>query len=308
LYIYQTILFIKTYGYLALHLGGTVPYHTLFKIVIIIATVGYTIFIASNPRSKWSYWIFTLIITITLLADGKRGPGLTLFVIAFWYYFFSNDKKIKVLLILIFTPLILLILILIGYLRFGISTYDNVTFNIAEFIYSQGVSINVISYAIKFDATIVYNLFDLIFSKIYQFFDIMYYKSIGISPDLSLVTRAEKYKIYSSYISYIVNSPSYRNGFGIGGSYIAQLYSVGKEFIQLLGGIFLGYTYSFISSWSYSKSQIKRGILLLIMPIIIYIPRDNMFDVLMDALLVVAIFIIIHFIKQLFGIFSKNEI
>ena len=260
-----------------------------------VSMASYIIFISSRPKNGVYYWLFTILLIFVLLADGKRGPGITFLIVSLWYYLLYKRINFNLIRVLGGAIILFLVLIIIGTFRYK-GGKEIESYSILDFIYKQGVSVQVVSYSIKYSDKIDYSLFDLIFGKIYKISNVMIMKITGNNPDLSLFSRAHKYKIFSSYISSIVNPDLYIKGFGIGGSYIAQLFSVGKEFGQIIVGFLLGIGYSFLDKLIYSRNRIVIGIVLFLLPSIIYIARDNMFDFIIDSIISIVFFLIIHFI------------
>lgn len=295
MYIYETVSFVGKYGYIVMHQGARINNQTFYKLIIMISMAFYIIFISSRPRKGVYYWLFTILLIFVLLADGKRGPGVTFLIISLWYYLFYKRISLNLIRVLGGIIILFLALIIIGTFRYK-GGKEIESFSILDFIYNQGFSIQVVSYSIKYSDKIDYSLFDLIFGKIYKFSNVMIMKIRGNNPDLSLFSSAHKYKIFSSYISSIVNPNLFTEGFGVGGSYIAQLFSVGKEFAQIIVGFLLGIGYSFLDKLIYSRNRIVIGIVLFLLPSIIYIARDNMFDFLIDSIISIVLFLIIHFI------------
>tara|TARA_B110001452_G_scaffold181741_1_gene152615 strand:- start:4913 stop:6304 length:1392 start_codon:yes stop_codon:yes gene_type:complete len=295
MYIYETVSFIHKYGYLAIHQGARINNQTFYKLIIMVSMASYIIFISSRPKNGVYYWLFTILLIFVLLADGKRGPGITFLIVSLWYYLLYKRINFNLIRVLGGAIILFLVLIIIGTFRYK-GGKEIESYSILDFIYKQGVSVQVVSYSIKYSDKIDYSLFDLIFGKIYKISNVMIMKITGNNPDLSLFSRAHKYKIFSSYISSIVNPDLYIKGFGIGGSYIAQLFSVGKEFGQIIVGFLLGIGYSFLDKLIYSRNRIVIGIVLFLLPSIIYIARDNMFDFIIDSIISIVFFLIIHFI------------
>ena len=75
----------------------------------------------------------------------------------------------------------------------------------------------------------------------------------------------------------------YYSGFGIGGSFIGELYTVGKETAQIIGATIMGFIYAKLIKLQASNVSIfKKSIALIFIGSILYIPRDNMLDFLAE--------------------------
>jgi len=306
LIIYLAIIFrfIIENGYIAFHLNESkVPFSAVFKLTSSLALVGYVFMVISNPESKKLYWLYTIFIVICFMADGRRGPGMTILVVSFWYYLYYTNKRIRISKLIMVVLIVILLAIFIGNLRYG-KSIDQADFSIFSFIYNQGITFQVVAYTIEYIDKIDYRFLDL-FSNVNRMFDVLYHKIIGDIPDLSLETRAVNSKIYSSYISFVVDRDLYLKGFGIGGSYVAQFFAVGKEFGQIIMGVILGALYTYFVNFINSKNFIKKALLIITMPSLIYIPRDNIFDFITDFFFS-YIFLLLFYFAIKYNIFVKR--
>ena len=90
--------------------------------------------------------------------------------------------------------------------------------------------------------------------------------------------QAYEFKWYGQYISSIANKSMFYEGMGLGSSYVAQLYAVGKEFAQVTGGIFVGYMACFLNDNLRSSNFLRRFWAFHALTIFIFIPRANLFE------------------------------
>jgi hypothetical protein len=302
LYSMYIIKSIGTYGYISMHRDGfSIPYIILFKIMSITSITSYTLMITSKNIRGWRFWLPTIFIVGAFMADGRRGPGMTLLMLAYWYYRNYTQHKLKINYAIIIIPIILIVLPLVGTLRYGGD--NDYEYDYLKLIISQGTSVQVVSYAIENAQQIDYSISDM-FGNMHKIMDVTESKINGDVPDLSLESQASKYKIFSSYISYTVNRNLYLQGFGIGGSYVAQLYSVGKNVAVIIFGLMLGYVFPIMSNTiQNSESVYKRSIVFLFMTSIIYMPRDNIFDFFTDNLYPMIVMIMIY----MYGFLRKQN-
>lgn len=235
---------------------------------------------------------------ILSFANGQRGPGALLFIFVCFIYYHRNKSKIKINPIKIGYTIVLFIFILsfVGWLR---SDRDNnYEFSILNFIWSRGASLLVLVESIRWESIIDYDFLDL-FGQIYYFVDYYCLKLLGESFPVSFLDLPIYYKFYSGYISYISNSTMYDMGFGIGGSYVAELFSVGKECAQFVGGICVGllvniFYFYFLNSRGFAKFYSFH-----ILPFLLYIPRDNMLDfILQDWWVCISYLLVLFYVKS----------
>jgi len=304
LYMFTVFNFINTHGYIAFHLGEEkIPYSSFFKIVISLAILGFSFFAISNPVSKSTYWLFTVLLMISLISDGRRGPGLTFGIVSFWYYCYYRKIEIKLLKLVLIGVSVIGLAVVVGGLRFN-KELNQMDFSLIDFIYGQGISFQVIGYTIEEIKQIDYTFLDL-FNNVTRTVNVMVHKIIGGEIDLGLKAKAKDDKLFSSYISYVVNSETYLSGFGIGGSYVAQFFAVGREYAQLLLGLVFGFFYTKIIFLVKSRSPYKKAFVIISLPSLIYIPRDNVMDFITDFLMTYIFLIIIFFILKIKKITSK---
>ncbi len=289
---------ISKYGYISMHRNEiNIPMVNLFRIASIAAKSSFALLLASGITNSKIFWLSTIAITFALVADGRRASGMTILIVAIWYYVNSNNINMRLRNLAIISSASILLAIIVGTLRYGQS--NQINFSYFNFFLSQGGSVQVISYAIDWAKEIDYSFMD-IFGNLFRTIDIIYSKIRGESPDVGLQSQAAKYKLYSSYISYIVNSKLYMRGFGIGGSYIAQLYSVGSYHAIILFSILLGYMMTKINYFMQNGNDIlTRSLLILIIISIIFLPRDNVFDFVTDNLYNYLFLLIVIYVSRL---------
>ncbi len=292
-----TIYILATEGYRALNLGNvSVPDSFIISLFSICCFFGYFIFLISKPDKKQNILIIvsTLFLFLVLIADGRRGPAFSFILVVLWFVFYSRGIKLNLRKIITYGVFGLSIAIIMGYFR-NSKEITSESFDFTLFFYSQGVSIQVIGYTIDFVDQLNYNFVDL-FGNIRRYFDVNFF---GSNSSNVFISRAREYKIFSNYISDTVNRDLYYRGLGIGGSYIAQLYAVAGEIGQLLGGVFIGFSFTRWINVALNSKFWGKVILLLYLPYIIYIPRDNLFDFITDNLLFTIILASIYIINNL---------
>ena len=287
-------------GYLALYTGDLqlAQKNIFINIIMGLYDVGMFVMLFSRPGLSKKIIYISFVNMILSFANGQRGPGALLFIFVCFIYYHRNKSKIKINPIKIGYTIVLFIFILsfVGWLR---SDRDNnYEFSILNFIWSRGASLLVLVESIRWESIIDYDFLDL-FGQIYYFVDYYCLKLLGESFPVSFLDLPIYYKFYSGYISYISNSTMYDMGFGIGGSYVAELFSVGKECAQFVGGICVGllvniFYFYFLNSRGFAKFYSFH-----ILPFLLYIPRDNMLDfILQDWWVCISYLLVLFYVKS----------
>ena len=229
--------------------------------------------------NKKIFWFHFIILLVVLASDGRRGPAMVLFFITIYFLQGHYIKNINLRSLLTIGSFIILILIFIGNYRFKNRGID---FSFISFFHAQGVSIQSIFYSIEYNSALNYNLIDL-FGGTFRQLNVLLNKIIFYNQDLGLDSLVGNNKIYSAYLSSKVNNEMYYSGFGIGGSFIGELYTVGKETAQIIGSTIMGFIYAKLIKLQASNVSIfKKSIALIFIGSILYIPRDNMLDFLAE--------------------------
>lgn len=279
--IYLKLKFLFEKGYLAIFLGDEkIIFSGFFELV---TNLYYLIFIFQllhlEQLNKKIFWFHFIILLVVLASDGRRGPAMVLFFITIYFLQGHYIKNINLRSLLTIGSFIILILIFIGNYRFKNRGID---FSFISFFHAQGVSIQSIFYSIEYNSALNYNLIDL-FGGTFRQLNVLLNKIIFYNQDLGLDSLVGNNKIYSAYLSSKVNNEMYYSGFGIGGSFIGELYTVGKETAQIIGSTIMGFIYAKLIKLQASNVSIfKKSIALIFIGSILYIPRDNMLDFLAE--------------------------
>ena len=290
------IQFIIDYGYLAYHLGEErIPFQTILKFISSIYIVLFTIILSSKIISKKIFWVSFVLLFLVFISDGRRGPALILILVLMLNLQSLNNYKVRLTKLFIIVPIILAIIIIVRSLRFN----SSLDLDIISLLYGQGISLQTVSYAIEYESSIHYSLLNIV-DSFFRTLSVLYNKIIGIENDLTLSSKVSEYKIYSTYLSYIVNSKLYFSGFGIGGSFISELFSIGREYVQVLGSFIIGFIFNRSINYNNSSNSVfLRAAYLLILMSLVYIPRDNIFDFITDNIIGFLLLFLIQIISNL---------
>ena len=279
-FLYQILLEIISKGYLSLFIGEiSINRNLILMFLEAFYEIGIFLLISQNKKlNKLSYFII-FSYPILSLSTGQRGLALLSFIFILFYMYKLGRIKIKLIWSLLNVVFLVLLSVFIGYARdsneFVIQDIGQTFF---DFFYGQGISLSVIVATIDYNNYIDYSFLDL-FGHIRYLIE-YYWGKLIFNPikDVDLTLQAEEYKWYGQYISSILNQDMYYMGLGLGSSYIAQFYAIGKEFAQILGGIFVGYISSYLYSLLHSKKIFNRFFSFHVLILFIFIPRANLFD------------------------------
>jgi len=239
------------YGYLYLY-SENYEKPGLLRFVTIL-NLSYYFFLASIPEMKnfRKYTIPYFLLLLLGLLTGQRGPFVVGILVIFVFY---NNFIKKVNLKIIMT--LALSLILMTQMAFNLRTdsENNVGFGfIGDFLYNQGISISIVGYTLQFDNDLDEMGLNKIFYPFTEFLD----EIKGEPKDLN----REKELYFPSKLSYLANDKYYYMGFGMGSSFIAELYSSLGMIGMAVACFFIG----FLIDFSFFKLKHNRiGIVLLL--------------------------------------------
>lgn len=273
--IFSTIITLKNKGYLSIYSNDSLGYLTKFKLLVLILYVN-ILYLQINYVKNKSHLIFVfMFFFFTLISSGQRGPAFT-YLLAFLYLYNKlHIIKFTFLKILSSVFVIISLSFLIGFFRYN-SELQLVKNPLLTFFIGQGISYQVIGYAVDYSNLINYTFLD-IFDGLSKFFNDIYSNLIAEEFYSSQAEINRQFKIYSLYISSVVNYDLFKEGYGIGGSYIAQLYSTVGIYGQFVGGVIIGSMLRILSKIYYKSYFYIIGYLPLLSNIF-YLPRDNIFD------------------------------
>lgn len=278
---YQVFLAMLTYGYLSFFIGG---FDINRNLIMMFAETFYeiAIFLILSRTTRIKKWeiFFIVAYCIMSLASGQR--GLAMLSVIFILFYLVKLGKLKIRLIHMIS-LILLLFVLsqaMGSIRGGNDIILSDIFDsFADFFYSQAISITVLVTTIDYDSQIDFSFWDL-FGHLRYLVD-YYWTKITLQPYPSidsLTLQAEEYKWYGQYISSIANEEMFYKGLGLGSSYLGQLFAVGREYAQFIGGIFVGYLAELFYNTLKSSNPLKRFYAFHALTIFIFISRANILE------------------------------
>lgn len=268
-FLVSTLLYSRRFGYISLY--TTYVPSAFGNKILVIYMLSFYLFLATMPSKNKVilYSIPYFITTFVSLLTGDRGTFVTsIFILAYYYIYrhfankqiFENDEdkwingKIVIISVIV-APVLLAFLIIWGAARAdsGINlgeylSFDSIVSIFKEFFKEQGISSEIISYAQIHiedlpDTNVNYSFGRLIeFVKHNKITSIVYTSPNPINNRIDYALYAND---FAHTISYIVKPYNYSNGYGIGSSYIAELFVdfglFGVALYNLLLGIIMSY-------------------------------------------------------------------
>lgn len=238
-----------------------------------------SLIVLSKSRTKY-YFIFLLVPLLSILSGGRG--GFVYPVLTFVYLFSRLNPDFKVSFLKVSIMLAFVFLCMSFLLRFsarGQASTDGF-FDLLYFLYSQGITLGVISFAILSELPYEWHTLAQSFvpamSKVYAFFN----------PDTPGYMGS-----VTTFISYHANPEMFIRGNGLGSSIVSELYllSFGIFPLFLIGCFVLGFFFSWVESNSY-RSWRFLVFLIVVLPLIINSPRNG-FNVLFVSSIYVFMFL-----------------
>ena len=280
-YSYQTFQAMLTYGYLQFFLGGF-DINRNFLMVLLESFYEIAIFILISQKEKLNKIELLLIVlyVILSLSTGQRGLAMLSVIFILFYMYKLGRIKLGFNAIVILGGVLFVLASSVSYIRGGNEVdFGEIAESLLDFFYGQAISITVLVATIDYEQYIDFSFWDL-FGHIRYLFD-YYWDKLTFQHEIhsdALTLQSDEYKWYGQYISNLTNPSMFYAGLGLGSSYLGQLYAVGKETMQLFGGLFVGYFIEFSYSMLRSSHFLKRFWAFHALTIVIFIPRANLFE------------------------------
>lgn len=294
--------YIVTNGYLSLFTGEmrTNTNSILPAILPRIMMFAYFLLLSAMP-SKDQFIKYSLLFMAVLFVDalkGQRGEFLLTMIFMVWFYCNFYSRKLNYKLIVFLFLFTLVFSEAISSIRKG----DNISFNGIinapfTFIESNGLSVNIPLYLIKYEKELESKSVPYFFAPIND-----YFYRVFVDRDVYYRGPSSELLEVSNYLSFhvinFVNTDSYYQGYGTGTSYLAELYDLGKKFI---GGICLFFIVMMILKLE--KLAGSRRYILFLSPIIIpnfiYMPRGSFLKFIDNAIPLTIMYFLFHILLKL---------
>lgn len=242
-----------------------------------------------------------IIINLLGILSGQRGPALVLLLLLTWLYSKRYGMISKKILVLISICSLFMIKIIALYRYRSTESLELSNNFIQEILYSQGISMNLLSYLIIWKNQLVFD------DKIY----ILHYIRAAINPNLGGQTlkRLNESTYLNDHLTFFLSPKIYLDGRGVGTSILAELYDLSNTNQILI----VFYTFIFGLITFYIAKRIFRNIYMFIIGYnylysFIYSPRDSVGKSLNyiknDFFLLILLIICLKLFKK---ILKKNE-
>lgn len=314
--------FVQSNGYPALYSDYHTSYPFWFEKISQMNITAFLMYLATLPRKKDAMVPLVMFLTYTILSlsAGPRSTFMLNFLMIFAYMVLRDkiDKEerwISVRLLIIgglLIPILITSMTILSYTRIGDSVTDKPFYmHIFDFFYSQGVSVNLIGYAMTLE---------LPANKLYSIGPLIdYFNNNQLSQFLfgtasytyQTIESAEYGYYFADAVSYLIKPDSYIKGWGYGSSFLAELLHDGGYAASLLGSYFYGWILITITRW-FSGNNYGRFFTLYIIRLLLYSPRSTFSGFIVSSLSIVNIgtIIMITLISYLLSqyLVQKNKI
>lgn len=273
--------------YADMYISSSVSSFSLLRTLASLAIFPLCIYLATNPKKRNAVicLILYIISTIPNLIIGTRGDFVLAIVFTLIYFIYRHlytpsEKwigKFEIWLIVICVPLGLFALGALNYIRDNQATSFNLFDGIVDFFYKQGVSYDIMTYAMKFEGEIhATNSANFVFGSI---IDTIEHGTIGTllggaSLGGNTVIHATEAHSFAHTLAYTVIKDEYLTGHGLGSSFMLEAYFdcglFGVGLISLVYGAFLRGATNLLN-----KSNFLRVIALIILSKVMLAPRSE---------------------------------
>lgn len=298
---YEVFQFVRTQGYLAYQARGGPTKGFGVYLAEGLMWFLFAVFLAGMPTKRRFLMVVAVVVVPLLMAkmlSGQRAFSMTMLLALYWYWHWAYSKKVRLLLIL---PAIWGLMVLLTYIaayRQG-REYD---FHLLPdllvlFVNSQGVSVTTLLVGVQHSAELPLRDFGIanVFADVMMQFGKLSSRVFGSVP----ATLSEDAATYG-YSGYLVTEALSRDllptGRSLGTSYLLELYLIGREWAQFLGGAAFGWLFHLL----YKSTEKGRSYLLLyliLLPQLFFLPRAGLFSPIalnFASLCVLAMFLAVH--------------
>lgn len=264
-----------------------------------IASTAFFIGLAAKPNKKrfYCYTILGLINPVIVFLQGERSTLVTYILFLIYYYFtYDNliyktnktDKRKTVMLILLGGISMLIILPFLyryGFSRSGMLSKAQDGYGLISFFDSQGGSFRILGAAVKYKGMLPQKWYSF-GAIIDRFSDTIYY--------VQNEQRAMMSHSFADIITYLEEKWSYLSGYGMGSSYIAEIYYDFGVFGVVVVNFLLGRILKSLTNFK-NLSIFTRSLLFIILQNIMIMPRGAFlrpFDVLFSSSTIIVYIVV----------------
>lgn len=310
-YIFSVIVFLdraryaSSMGYSELYSSYTSSLPSFMVKISEMTTIGLFIYLGTLPSKRKSIIPMLLYVFLGVLSliTGQRSNFVLNIMIILVYLCLRNitdkdDKwfgKKEIVATVCALPILIILLNTISYVRSGeTQSQTSVTNIMNDFIYKQGVSVNLIGYAETLDEQLPEDK-NYTFGRIIDFmkenaitqlfFDFPVYKS-------NTIESAYYGNSFADTVSYILSPSRYVQGWGYGSCYIAELYRDFNYIGIIVGNFVLGGILVFMNR-IFKSGPILAGFALFMIRLLLYSPRDTATSFIVTSLSLINILTVV---------------
>lgn len=203
--------------------------------------------------------VFILMVSLLDSIKGSRAAFLRPLLFCFWYYYtFYSNKKINLLKLI--PSIFLIVFFTIGMLfkRTGQDVTLEQLGSVFELIfYQQGISFTVVAFYFQFESALLYPTYLYILTPITSLLQYVFNKDVfasGRNYEMIRQTFNIDYKLMHA-----VNSDLFYKGYGLGGSYMIELFALLGMVSLIVGSVLVGY----YIIWFEQNVKSKTGLIIL---------------------------------------------
>ena len=264
-----------------------------------LSLAGFICYLAGFPKSRHFYLHLSFfVITFSLqLLQGMRGVVMCMLLVLFYYVFSNRDVILNKYYLIGFIVFLFLSAAFIGSFRSHekLSEKDNWAF---DFLYNQGVTIQVLGYAVEYQDEVEYKFKDM-FSHVMYRMEVTKHRFFKTGVTEGKVHIMNEFGNLSYQLTYKVNRSALLGGWDMASSYLAELYLLGKAWMMLIVNVIIGF-FSVFAVNILERKKTGMLILLMVLPSWLIIPRDNLFDFITDNITnVVFVLMILTIVRVL---------
>ena len=271
--------------------NGEIVINYPYSMKFIAALPMFSLFVLMSRKKNYLHIAIFIIYALLDMATGQRGYTILTFVIMYYYLLKKEYIKFNIVKIASIAVAFMILFTAIGNIRKG-EIYEET--DSLEFFWSQGISLGVLQQTIELKDELEYSILNL-WDNVWMLFVQLTDSAMYTKEEL----RSVLFKPWSAYISYMTNASLVARGNGLGGNHIGQLFAIGGEFAVSIGSILLAQLIAFFDRRLLSSNLFSTFIAFVCLKSLLYIPRDNIFDFIVDSIYYLAIpFILCYMSKQ----------
>ena len=224
----QKMMYALANGYISLYTSyQSSGFASRFQLIF-MASLFIGLAVSSSRRMIWAYITSGLLMSVIILIQGSRGSFVSFLLFIFYYMYVNNikltkyrgnkQKPIKLIIIGIIAALIILpYMYAYGHTRANQSYEVSATMldGVKNFFFEQSNSFSVIKYAIIYKGKFPQKYYSL--GSIINAITHTAYTG-------NTVENALKGRRFGNIVTYTISPTAYLNGFGMGSSYVAEVY------------------------------------------------------------------------------------